>query len=502
MYKNIKQTSILSFAIVLFFSISLASNVLASSVIGQAKYGESNANVTAIQNILISKGYLKSSASGHFGPATFAAVKAFQKDNGLSSVGTVGPKTATILSSFLSLDVVSSTDTSNNSSTNNTSKINCVSPTIAVNPSSLNAGDQIIGKSQINIELGKIDLIPSVGCNIQLTQIVLKVIGPNGVSYTSAIGPSNTGYVSAVPQSVPPTPVALPGSGSTSGTTSGEPAGGYWGTSGLTNIGPYILDFPSSSVVSQYISNLSGNSGRPSSYQGDTIFLNFGPLTQAPEITAINKPLSMDFVGSTYWVDGTVLSQIGGISNVQVLSMDGYNIDKPNEKIVVTGLPIILNNLVASSPAITNSQVESGGIIGAITNRTKTITDDLAFIKLSAQNSSLTVNSITVKLPELTNGGNIYGEVSLIDPDTNLNWGSSVTHRCSIGDCSLTFNPNVTIAAGATKQIKLRIDSTGVEKIMDNSHKLMPNTIYSEITALNNSLITPVLLGKVKYQAK
>ncbi len=62
--------------------------------------GSSGNDVTELQKILIAKGYLKVSApTGFFGGLTAAAVKLYQKDNGLDQVGNVGPKTRAILNS-------------------------------------------------------------------------------------------------------------------------------------------------------------------------------------------------------------------------------------------------------------------------------------------------------------------------------------------------------------------------------------------------------------------
>jgi len=57
--------------------------------------GQQSDNVSKVQNKLISLGYSCGSygADGIFGVATFNAVKTFQKDNGLSVDGIVGPKT-------------------------------------------------------------------------------------------------------------------------------------------------------------------------------------------------------------------------------------------------------------------------------------------------------------------------------------------------------------------------------------------------------------------------
>lgn len=59
--------------------------------------GMSGDDVTELQKILIGKGYMSVAANGHFGPATEAGVKAFQKANGLEQVGAVGPLTRALL---------------------------------------------------------------------------------------------------------------------------------------------------------------------------------------------------------------------------------------------------------------------------------------------------------------------------------------------------------------------------------------------------------------------
>ncbi|HWO07017.1 MAG TPA: MBG domain-containing protein [Candidatus Paceibacterota bacterium] len=59
--------------------------------------GMSGDDVMELQKILIAKGYMKVAANGHFGPATEAAVKAYQKANGLEQVGSVGPLTRALL---------------------------------------------------------------------------------------------------------------------------------------------------------------------------------------------------------------------------------------------------------------------------------------------------------------------------------------------------------------------------------------------------------------------
>ena len=61
------------------------------------KQGSTGSQVTALQNKLISLGYLTGKADGVFGSKTTAAVKAFQKDNKLDADGVAGSKTLTKL---------------------------------------------------------------------------------------------------------------------------------------------------------------------------------------------------------------------------------------------------------------------------------------------------------------------------------------------------------------------------------------------------------------------
>lgn len=52
-----------------------------------------NGNVVVLQNFLIANGYLHVNATGFYGPLTFAAVRNFQRDNGILAIGGVGPLT-------------------------------------------------------------------------------------------------------------------------------------------------------------------------------------------------------------------------------------------------------------------------------------------------------------------------------------------------------------------------------------------------------------------------
>ena len=54
-------------------------------------------SITELQKYLQSLGFLKSAPTGHFGPATLAAVKSFQIKNNISSTGYVGPMTRAVI---------------------------------------------------------------------------------------------------------------------------------------------------------------------------------------------------------------------------------------------------------------------------------------------------------------------------------------------------------------------------------------------------------------------
>ena len=82
-----KSISILA----LFLAIS---PIVASAEIAQnLKYGQSNPQVSELQEYLIDKNLLSSSATGFFGALTLKAVKAYQSSVGIPATGFVGPMT-------------------------------------------------------------------------------------------------------------------------------------------------------------------------------------------------------------------------------------------------------------------------------------------------------------------------------------------------------------------------------------------------------------------------
>ena len=59
--------------------------------------GSSGTEVSELQKRLVTLGFLSSAATGHFGPQTTAAVKAFQTAHGIAALGYVGPSTRSAL---------------------------------------------------------------------------------------------------------------------------------------------------------------------------------------------------------------------------------------------------------------------------------------------------------------------------------------------------------------------------------------------------------------------
>lgn len=92
---------------VLLLALALLLPVIADAAgIG---YGSQGEDVKKIQQVLKNWGYYKGSVDGVFGSGTLAAVKSFQRANGLTVDGIVGPKTAAAMG--LSLGGTANTST-------------------------------------------------------------------------------------------------------------------------------------------------------------------------------------------------------------------------------------------------------------------------------------------------------------------------------------------------------------------------------------------------------
>lgn len=73
--------------------LAIATQVYAQTL----QYGDEGAEVAALQQCLVDKGYLETSTFGNFSDKTRAAVQQFQRDQGLDDDGVVGSQTAAAL---------------------------------------------------------------------------------------------------------------------------------------------------------------------------------------------------------------------------------------------------------------------------------------------------------------------------------------------------------------------------------------------------------------------
>ncbi len=92
--------------------------------------------------------------------------------------------------------------------------------------------------------------------------------------------------------------------------------------------------------------------------------------------------------------------------------------------------------------------------------------DVMAVWVFTSEGYDVTISTVTMKL-----SGSVLGSVvvKLIDADTNTAWGSSisggllyaVTSDATNASTSISFFPNYTLSAGATKRVKVQVDTTG-----------------------------------------
>lgn len=89
----------LAFVFVLFLlsSTAFAQTISCTDITVNLVKGSQSAQVYKLQNFLYAKGYLKAKPNGYFGVGTFNALKAYQKNNGLLSVGSAGSVTRALI---------------------------------------------------------------------------------------------------------------------------------------------------------------------------------------------------------------------------------------------------------------------------------------------------------------------------------------------------------------------------------------------------------------------
>ncbi len=91
--------SVLVFAVILFL-LSTPAFTFASTITHTLTKGSSGADVLALQQFLVTQGYLTTTPNGTYGPATIKAVRAFQAAHGLTSTGSVGTQTLALMQSL------------------------------------------------------------------------------------------------------------------------------------------------------------------------------------------------------------------------------------------------------------------------------------------------------------------------------------------------------------------------------------------------------------------
>ncbi len=116
-----------------------------------AKDSGQNKHIYALQSFLKEKGYLSVNPTGYFGTQTARAVKALQKDNAVSQVGTVGPLTRALIKQMTCVPAMPTSETpaanTENPSTNTTtdnSTQNPSTPVVIVDPAPTEVVDVIL----------------------------------------------------------------------------------------------------------------------------------------------------------------------------------------------------------------------------------------------------------------------------------------------------------------------------------------------------------------------
>ena len=91
-----RKYSLISFMLGILLVMPAAASAQASGCVTFSRdisFGATGSEVTKLQTFLKDRGYFSAAPVARFGPATVAAVRAFQRSNGISATGTVGPVT-------------------------------------------------------------------------------------------------------------------------------------------------------------------------------------------------------------------------------------------------------------------------------------------------------------------------------------------------------------------------------------------------------------------------
>ncbi len=122
MLKNKKAIAIISVLLIIFllYNIFFTNN----NILALSKYGSRGSEVTQIQTKLKRWGYYSGSIDGIYGSETLAAVKYFQRKNGLTVDGIAGKRTLEAMGIF------NSSGNSNSSNSTSSSDLNLLARTV------------------------------------------------------------------------------------------------------------------------------------------------------------------------------------------------------------------------------------------------------------------------------------------------------------------------------------------------------------------------------------
>ena len=173
-------------------------NTCDEQITSYLSFGSSGDEVSILQGLLSNEGYLSAYPNGHFGSATKAALKGFQRDNGLSVTGTVGPSTQDAINERLCDNNLSTSNYYNNSySYNNNSSVTYVDPfdpyVKVVSPSDngtvITYGTNY-GTYTTPNSAGSISVTPLVPATVNSSLTQANIIYNPLVGYTYALAPS------------------------------------------------------------------------------------------------------------------------------------------------------------------------------------------------------------------------------------------------------------------------------------------------------------------------
>ena len=117
-YQKSKKVAFIALVIATILFIVYNIFVNGNTVLALSKYGSRGSEVTKIQTKLKRWGYYKGSVDGIYGSKTVAAVKSFQRKNGLAVDGIAGKNTLAAMGIFSSSSNHSSSSGSNSNSSN------------------------------------------------------------------------------------------------------------------------------------------------------------------------------------------------------------------------------------------------------------------------------------------------------------------------------------------------------------------------------------------------